>query len=299
MLFHKPVLTDECIKALVSDPNGCYVDATFGGGGYSRLLLKKLSSYARLFVFDQDKDSLANAIKDKRVTFIHQNFRNVKQSLRTFGIQQIDGLVADLGVSSHQIDTPDRGFSTRFSSNLDMRMNQSSSLTAFEVVNTYPLEKLTSVFRDYGELRQAKKISKRIECMRSHKPINKTTELTKGVEDFAHPKKKNQFFAQIFQALRIEVNNELDALKELLKQSLDILKQNGRIVIVSYHSLEDRMVKRFFKTGNFEGVEDKDLYGNVNVPFRVLNKKPIVATEEEIESNNRARSAKLRIAEKI
>ena len=299
MLFHKPVLANQCIRALVSDPDGHYVDATFGSGGYSKLLLSQLSPCARLFAFDQDKDSLKNAIDDKRFTLINQNFKNLKQSLRSFGILQVDGLVADLGISSYQIDTPDRGFSTRFSSTLDMRMNQNSSLTALKIVNTYSLEKLTSIFRNYGELKQAKKISRRIELVRNHKPIRETDQLTKAIEDLAHPKKKNQFFAQVFQALRIEVNDELTALKELLKQSLEIVKQNGRIVVVSYHSLEDRLVKRFFKTGNFQGIENKDIYGNSNVPFRVLNKKPIVARLQEIKSNNRARSAKLRIAEKI
>ena len=297
--FHRPVLAKECINAIVSNPDGCYVDATFGGGGHSRLLLEKLSLSARLFAFDRDEDSLKNAIIDKRFTLVHQNFRNLKQSLRIFGVQQIDGLLADLGVSSYQIDTSSRGFSTRFSSKLDMRMNRNSSLTAHKIINQYPIERLNSIFRNYGELKQATKISKRIERIRNQSPINRTDELIKNLEDFANPKNRNQFFAKIFQALRIEVNDELQALKKLLKQSLEILKRGGRISVVSYHSLEDRLVKRFFKTGNFEGIEDKDPYGNVDTPFRILTKKPIVPTKEEMESNNRARSAKLRIAEKI
>jgi len=280
-MYHNPVLLHESILGLNILPDGIYVDTTFGGGGHTRAILKKMEG-GKLFAFDQDKDALANSLDDEKFTLINQNFRYLKNFLRLHSITEVDGILADLGVSSHQFDTGERGFSTRFDAPLDMRMNQLQELDAAVVVNTYSLRDLTYLFRNYGELKNAFQITKAIITARNFP---------------AHS--KNKFLAMVFQALRIEVNDEMTALQEMLLQARHVLKPGGRLVVISYHSLEDRPVKNLIRTGNFEGKLEKDFYGNPIVPFNSINRKPIVPTEEEIGKNNRARSAKLRIAEKI
>ncbi|MBI4931267.1 MAG: 16S rRNA (cytosine(1402)-N(4))-methyltransferase RsmH [Bacteroidetes bacterium] len=293
--YHTPVLLNSCIEALHIRPNGIYVDATFGGGGHSREIFKHLTT-GKLFVFDIDEDAVKNAIDDKRFTLIRKNFSELKSSLLAHNVTEIDGLLADLGVSSHQFDSAERGFSTRFDSSLDMRMGKQSGTTASEIIQTYSEENLKKIFREYGELRNASQVVKKIVTNRNS--IRTVNDLKKAIANCADRGKENQFYAKVFQALRIEVNDELSALKELLIQSKDVLKTGGRIAVISYHSLEDRLVKNFFRSGNFEGELEKDIYGNVNAPFKTINKKPIVPSEKEIEQNSRARSAKLRIAEK-
>jgi len=297
-MFHKSVLLEECIKGLVIKPDGIYVDATYGGGGHSKAILKELK-FGKLFAFDQDQDALKNLIKDNRLILIHNNFRYLRNFLKLYRSVPVDGILADLGVSSYQIDHPERGFSTRFEGELDMRMNQDKKITAKEIVNHYPEEKLSALFYEFGELRNSLKIARLITTARKAKPINTTQELKEVLKPATEKGKENKFFAKVFQALRIEVNQEIEALKEFLVQANDVLKQGGRLVVISYHSLEDKIVKNYFRSGNFEGTPEKDFYGNLIVPFVVINRKPIVPCEKEILMNGRARSARLRIAEKI
>lgn len=293
--YHTPVLLNSCIEALHIRPNGIYVDATFGGGGHSREIFKHLTT-GKLFGFDVDEDAVKNAIDDKRFTLIRKNFSELKSSLLAHNVTQIDGLLADLGVSSHQFDSAERGFSTRFDSALDMRMGKQNGTTASEILGTYSEENMKKIFREYGELRNANQVVKKIVANRNS--IRTMNDLKNAIANCAECGKENQFYAKVFQALRIEVNDELSALKKLLIRSQEVLKTGARMAVISYHSLEDRLVKDFFRSGNFEGELEKDIYGNVNAPFKPINKKPIVPSEKEIEQNSRARSAKLRIAEK-
>ncbi len=298
MSYHEPVLLQQCIDQLDLKPDGTYVDVTFGGGGHSREIVKHLSERGHLYGFDQDGDAKENTLSDSQFTLIAANFRHLKKQLRFKGVKQIDGLLADLGISSHQIDEPNRGFSIRFDGPLDMRMNQGKIKSAKEVVNNYPEEDLTKVFKEYGELNRARLIAKVIANARNEKPIETTNDLKKALESLAPKFKADKFWAQVFQAIRIEVNEEMDALKELLEQATEILKPGGRLVFMSYHSLEDRPVKNYFKTGNFIGEPEKDFYGNLLRPLTPLTRKPIIANADEIALNPRARSAKLRVAEK-
>ncbi|MBB1575472.1 MAG: 16S rRNA (cytosine(1402)-N(4))-methyltransferase RsmH [Flavobacteriaceae bacterium] len=297
-MYHKPVLLAESVDALVNNPDGVYVDVTFGGGGHSREILSRLSEKGRLFSFDQDSDALNNAIEDSRFTLINQNFRFLENSLLMYGVNQVDGILADLGVSSHQFDQAERGFSIRSDAPLDMRMNNMQSLDAQSVVNDYEEELLADIFYYYGELREARKLAREIVNKRKSADI-KTTEDLKKVFSYVPAHKSNKFFAQVFQAIRIEVNQELDALKEMLVQSSNVLKKDGRLVIISYHSLEDRLVKKFLKNGMFEGEPERDVYGNYQKVFELPYRKAIVPTEEEIEDNSRARSAKMRVGIKL
>ena len=297
-MYHKPVLLKESVDALVIDPDGVYVDCTFGGGGHSREILSRLSDKGRLFSFDQDLDALNNAIDDSRFTLVNQNFRYLENSLLMYGVTQIDGVLGDLGVSSHQFDEADRGFSIRSDAPLDMRMNVMQDIDAQMVVNEYEEEKLADIFYYYGELREARKLAREIVQHRKNKKIE-TTEDLKNVFSYIPAHKSNKFFAQVFQAIRIEVNQELEALKEMLLQAYKILKKDGRLVIISYHSLEDRIVKKFLKNGMFEGEPDRDIYGNYQKNFELLQSKAIVPTDEEIEENSRARSAKMRVGIKV
>lgn len=298
MEYHNPVLLNETVGGLNIRPDGIYVDVTFGGGGHSREIMRRLGPNGKLFAFDQDQDALENAIDDDRFALIHENFRFIKRFLRFYGVKQVDGILADLGVSSHQFDVPERGFSTRFDAALDMRMNQKDDLDAFKVVNTYDDANLRRVFFDYGELKNAPAIARAIIEAREVQPIRNTEQLKTVLHRFLPIHKSNKILAQLYQAIRIEVNQEMDALKEFLEQSLEILKPGGRLSVISYHSLEDRLVKRYMKNGMFEGEPERDMFGNFSVPFRTIGKL-IVPDEAEIRENNRARSAKLRIAEKI
>jgi S-adenosyl-methyltransferase mraW len=297
-MYHKPVLLTESVDALVSNPDGVYVDVTFGGGGHSREILSRLSEKGRLFSFDQDSDALNNAIEDPRFTLINQNFRFLENSLLMYGVAQVDGVLGDLGVSSHQFDKAERGFSIRSDAPLDMRMNKMQDIDAYKVVNEYDEEALADIFYYYGELREARKLAREIVNKRKSADI-KTTEDLKKVFSYVPAHKSNKFFAQVFQAIRIEVNQELDALKEMLMQSSNVLKKDGRLVIISYHSLEDRLVKKFLKNGMFEGEPERDVYGNYQKVFELPYRKAIVPTDEEIEENSRARSAKMRVGIKL
>jgi 16S rRNA (cytosine1402-N4)-methyltransferase len=297
-MFHKSVLLKESIEALAIRPDGTYVDATYGGGGHSKEILKYLKG-GKLFAFDQDATALQNTISDQQITMINSNFRYIRNFLRLYKAVPVDGILADLGVSSHQIDEPIRGFSTRFEGELDMRMDQKKSLTAKEIVNHYPEEKLIEIFYTYGELTNAKKMARLIVSARKEKEIVTTSDLKDVLKTSFIKGHENKFFAQVFQSLRIETNQELEALKDLLTQSVDLLRQGGRIVILAYHSLEDRLVKDFFRSGNFNGEIQKDFFGNPIIPLKVINRKPIVASETEVTENRRARSVRLRIAEKI
>ncbi|MXP05949.1 MULTISPECIES: 16S rRNA (cytosine(1402)-N(4))-methyltransferase RsmH [unclassified Apibacter] len=298
MNYHKPVLLHPSVDALITNPKGIYVDCTFGGGGHSRLILEKLSPEGKLFAFDQDYDAIANLILDSRFTFIQQNFRYLKNSLRFYKVDAVDGILADLGVSSHQFDMPLRGFSTRFDGPLDMRMNNKQSLSAKDIINNYTEDQLAEIFYLYGELKQSRKISREIIEARKEKHIETTSDLKVIFEKSIPSFKQNKFFAQLFQALRIEVNDELNALKELLTQSYEMLKPGGTLVFISYHSLEDRLVKKFLKTGLFKGEPERDIYGNWDKPFDIPYSKAIIPNQEEILDNTRARSAKMRIATK-
>ncbi len=299
MDYHQPVLLKESVAGLKIKPEGIYVDATFGGGGHSKEILSRLQD-GRLITFDQDEDAVANVPEDERVIFVKHNFRFLKNFLKYYGIEQIDGLIADLGVSSHHFDTPERGFSFRFNSDLDMRMNTKANLTANEIINSYPVEELGHVLFEYGEIRKAKLLARNIVKSRNTAPITSANELVKAIEMFLPKHRENQFLAQLFQALRIEVNHEIDNLKELLLQSTEFLKVEGRIAVISYHSLEDRVVKNYFRYGSFVANEtSKDLFGNVQRPLEPVNNKVIVPDEDELKRNSRARSAKLRIAEKM
>ena len=297
--YHSPVMLRECIEGLNIRPDGIYVDVTFGGGGHSREILKNLNERGRLLAFDQDADAQNNIPNDDRLTFIDQNFRYLKNNCRLQGAMPVDGILADLGVSSHQFDQPERGFSIRFDADLDMRMDQSTSLTAKELINTATEEDLHKIFGIYGEIKNAKTLARTICTARLNAPIATVSELKQAIAKQIPKGKENKYLAQVFQALRIEVNQELDALREFLEQAVDILKPGGRLVVMSYHSLEDRLVKNFIATGKFRGEVEKDFYGNQIKPLEALTRKAVTATEEEISRNNRARSAKLRIAEKI
>lgn len=297
MEYHNPVLLKETVDGLNIKPDGVYVDVTFGGGGHSREILSRLGPNGKLFGFDQDEDALANVLPDDRFTLINENFRFIKRFLRFYGIKEVDGILADLGVSSHQFDVPERGFSTRFDAGLDMRMSKKNELDAYKVINEYDDANLKRVFYDYGELKNAPVLSRTIIDAREKKTIGTTDELKAVLGKYLPEKVKNKVLAQIYQAIRIEVNQEMDVLKEFLEQSLDILKPEGRLSVISYHSLEDRLVKRFMKNGMFEGEPERDFFGNFSVPFKLIGKM-IVPSDAEIKINNRARSAKLRIAEK-
>ena len=295
--YHVPVLLKESLEGLAINPAGTYVDTTFGGGGHSRAILAALGSRGRLLAFDQDPQAQQNAIDDERFTLIPQNFRHIKRFLRFYGVKQVDGVLADFGVSSYQFDTAERGFSTRLEGALDMRMNPEAPLSAYEVVNTYEEEALSTLFFRYGELSQSRQIARTIVQQRSTKPIATTGELKQVVQRFLPKGKENKVLAQLYQAIRIEVNGELAALEELLLQMPEIVRPGGRIALISYHSLEDRLVKRFIRDGQFSGEPQKDFYGNLLTPFQKVG-KAIVATQEEIAQNNRARSAVLRVAER-
>lgn len=296
-MYHNPVMLKECIDGLAIDPAGTYVDLTFGGGGHSRAILGRLTT-GRLIAFDQDTDALSNAPDDPRFTLVNQNFRYLVNFLRLYKAVPVAGILADLGISSYQIDQAERGFSTRFDAELDLRMDRKSGLTARQVINHYTSDDLIRIFRQYGELPNAYRIAMRIADIRGGGEIITTTQLKDILQPLAERGRENKFFARVFQALRIEVNAELDVLKEMLTQTVKVLKPGGRLVVLTYHSLEDRPVKNFIKTGNFEGIENKDFFGNLIAPFRPVNRKPIVAGEEELTANNRARSAKLRVAER-
>ena len=298
MEYHNPVLLHETVDGLNIKPDGIYVDVTFGGGGHSKEILKRLGPNGKLFAFDQDEDAIANALPDERFTLIHENFRYIKRFLRFHGVKSVDGILADLGVSSHQFDVPERGFSTRFEADLDMRMSKRNELDAYKVVNEYDEANLKRVFSDYGELKVAPALARTIVDAREKKEIKTSEELKTVLSKYLPEKVKNKVLAQTYQAIRIEVNQEMEVLKEFLEQSLEILKPQGRLSVISYHSLEDRLVKRFMKNGMFEGEPERDFFGNFSVPFKLVGKL-IVPTDEEIKINNRARSAKLRIAEKI
>ena len=297
-LYHVPALLNESIDGLKVLPSGIYVDVTFGGGGHSREILNRLGENGRLLGFDQDEDAVANIIPDNRFTFVRSNFRYLKNFLRYHGINQVDGVIADLGVSSHHFDDSVRGFSFRFSGDLDMRMNRGASLNAADILNEYQEDKLADVFYKWGELKNARRIASSVVEYRAKKKIEKTDDLLEIVSPFTRRDKEKKILAQAFQALRIEVNGEMDALTEMLMQSLDVLKPGGRLSVISYHSLEDRLVKNFFRTGNFEGNLEKDFFGNPLTPFEVINRKVIVPSVEEQKKNPRSRSAKLRVAEK-
>jgi len=297
MEYHNPVLLKESVDGLDINPDGIYVDVTFGGGGHSREILSRLGSKGRLYAFDQDEDALANSIDDERFVLINENFRFIKRFLRFHNVKTVDGILADLGVSSHQFDVAERGFSTRFEGELDMRMSQKQDLNAYKVVNEYDEANLRRVFLDYGELKNAPVIARVLIEARELEPIKNTEQLKVVLGRFLPAHKSHKILAQMYQAIRIEVNQEMEVLKEFLEQSLEILKPCGRLSVISYHSLEDRLVKRIMKNGMFEGEPERDFFGNFSVPFNTIGKL-IVPDFQEIKSNNRARSAKLRIAEK-
>jgi 16S rRNA (cytosine1402-N4)-methyltransferase len=298
MEYHNPVLLQASVDGLDIKPDGIYVDVTFGGGGHSKEILNRLGPNGKLFAFDQDEDALANTLPDERFILINENFRFIKRFLRFYGVKSVDGILADLGVSSHQFDVPERGFSTRFDAELDMRMSKKNDLNAYRVVNEYDDANLRRVFFDYGELKNAPVLARTIIEAREYQPISTTDELKEVLTKYLPERVKNKVLAQIYQAIRIEVNQEMDVLKEFLEQSLEILNQGGRLSVISYHSLEDRLVKRFMKNGMFEGEPERDFFGNFSVPFKIIEKL-IVPDNAEIKINNRARSAKLRIAQKI
>lgn len=297
-IYHVPVLLKEVIEHLQIIPGGTYVDCTFGGGGHSKRILEQLNEEGKLIVFDQDKDAEKNVPEDKRITFVPHNFRHLQRMLRFHKISKVNGILADIGISSHQINVPERGFSTRFDADLDMRMNQKDSKTAAEVIKTYSEEDLHRIFEQYGEVTNSITLAKTIVSLRRTQSINTVSQF----KNLLYPVVKGnpeKYFAQVFQALRIEVNEELEALKEMLIQSIEVLEEGGRIAVISFHSLEDRIVKNFFKNGNFEEEQEKDLFGNMaKSPLKVVTKKPITPSKEELKINPRSRSSKLRVAEK-
>jgi 16S rRNA (cytosine1402-N4)-methyltransferase len=295
MIYHKPVLLKESVDGLNVKPDGVYVDVTFGGGGHSKEILSRLGENGKLFAFDQDDDALKNTIDDSRFTLINENFRHIKSFLRLYGIKKVDGILADLGVSSHQFNQAERGFSTRFDAKLDMRMNQNDKTSAYDVINYYDEKKLANILFQYGELRNSRAIAKQIVEAREDKKIETSFKLKEILKRFLPKAKEHKILAQIFQAIRIEVNEEMDALKEFLMQTVDLLDKGGKLSVISYHSLEDRLVKRLIQKGKFEGEPEKDFYGNISVPFK-KDGKFIVPSNQEIKENNRARSAKLRVA---
>jgi 16S rRNA (cytosine1402-N4)-methyltransferase len=297
-IYHLPALLTESIAGLNLRPDGIYVDVTFGGGGHSRAILEHLTT-GKLIAFDQDLDAAVNIIKDERLTFLNQNFRFLKNNLRYLGYDAIDGLIADLGVSFHQFDSHERGFSFRTDTGLDMRMNPKAPLKASDILQTYEEEQLANVFYRYGELTNSRKLAAAIVKARAQTPVVTVSDLTRALSGLIPASQENKFYARLFQSLRIEVNHEMEALTEMLEQALQLLKPGGRLVMITYHSLEDRLVKNFIRTGNFEGRNEKDFYGNQIVPFRAVNHKVIVPDDNEIAVNSRARSARLRVAEKI
>ena len=298
MTYHKPVMLAECLEGLNINPGGIYVDVTFGGGGHSKAILDKIKT-GRLLGFDQDPDANANALDDKRFTLVNHNFEYLKNYLEYHKAIPVNGLLADLGISSHQIDQPERGFSTRFDAQLDMRMDKDSANTAKDIINNRSEKDLHKIFGMYGEITNARELARCVVMARNSKPINTTTELKEAIKPCVKRGKENKYYAQVFQALRIEVNRELEVLKSLLTQSAEVMEKGGRLVVMSYHSLEDRLVKNFINKGKFSGEIEKDFYGNDIKPFKAINRKAITASEEEIAENPRARSAKLRIAERI
>lgn len=298
MTYHVPVMPKESLEGLAIDKNGIYVDATFGGGGHSRLILEQLGDKGRLIGFDQDKDALPNVPEDERFTFVQHNFRYLRRFLKLYGIRQVDGILADLGVSSHQLDEGSRGFSYRFDHELDMRMNQSEGQTAADVINTYQEADLLRIFSEYGEVRNSKTLAAGLVQARQGKKLRSVADLLAAVDPHVRGTRW-KYLSQVFQALRIEVNDEMGALTDFLEQSLEVLKPGGRLVIIAYHSLEDRLAKNFLRSGNLKGEQEKDFYGNINRPFTILTKKALLPTPEEIAENPRSRSAKLRIGEKI
>ena len=298
LTYHNPVLLHECIEGLNIKPDGVYTDVTFGGGGHSAAMLAKMGEMGKLYAFDQDEDALKNIPDDKRFRLLPFNFRFLKQSLRLERVKELDGVLADLGVSSHQFDTAERGFSFRFDADLDMRMNQSGEINAKDILNTYTAEKLQNIFGFYGEVRNAKTLANVIVQARQQRKIERISELLRIMEPYIIGK-ENRYLSQVFQALRMEVNDEIGALKDLLVQATDLLKPGGRLVVLTYHSLEDRLVKNWIKNGSFEDEPQKDEFGRYQCPLKAINKKPIQPSDAEINENNRARSAKLRIAEKV
>ncbi|MGE0088332.1 MAG: 16S rRNA (cytosine(1402)-N(4))-methyltransferase RsmH [Bacteroidales bacterium] len=298
MTYHTPVLLKESIDGLNIKPEGIYVDVTFGGGGHSREIIKQLTT-GKLIAFDQDNDAQQNLIDDKRFVFVNHNFRFLKNFLKYYKLDKVDGILADLGLSSHHIDQPDRGFSFRYDGNLDMRMNQNAKLYAHEIVNNYTEQELSKIFWEYGELDNGRKLAKAIVAGRQVSEIKDIKALVNVLTPFLPKHAEHKFLAKVFQALRIEVNREMEFLKDMLSQTTEVIKPGGRLVVITYHSLEDRLVKNFIKSGLFEGDAEKDFFGNTNAPFVAVNRKIIVPSEKEIEENNRARSAKLRIAERV
>ncbi len=297
-MYHNPVLLNESVEGLQIKPNGVYVDVTFGGGGHSQKILEQLGDRGKLFAFDQDADAIENSIDDSRFLLIHQNFRHIKRFLRLHNITKVNGILGDFGVSSHQFDVADRGFSTRFEANLDMRMNQNDTISAYHIVNDYSENDLRKILFQYGELKTAAGMARLIIENRGEAPIKTSEDLKKAMGRFLPKHRENKILAQVFQAIRIEVNQEIQALKEFLMQTTELLTSGGRLSLISYHSLEDRLVKRFIRNGLFEGEPEKDMYGHVDVPFKKVGKL-IVPSDKEIKENNRARSAKLRIAERL
>ena len=295
--YHVPVLLNESVSGLEIKANGDYVDVTFGGGGHSREIFSRLKA-GRLFAFDQDEDAAANVIEDDRFYFIRHNFKYIRNFLKYYGVEQVDGILADLGVSSHDFDVAERGFSFRFDGDLDMRMNRDSSQTAADLVNTFTEDQLRTMFREYGEIDNAGRLAKVLVAARNLKPIQTIEQFREAISPCTPKHLESKYLAKVFQALRIETNKEMDVLHEFLEQSINLLKPGGRLVVITYHSLEDRMVKNFIKSGDFTGKQEKDFFGNVDSPLIAINRKVIVPTDEEIERNPRARSAKLRIAEK-
>ena len=298
MEYHNPVLLKESVDGLAIKSDGVYVDVTFGGGGHSREILDRLGSNGKLYAFDQDKDALENRLDDPRFVLINENFRFLKRFLRFYGIKKVDGVLGDFGVSSHQFNEAERGFSTRFDAKLDMRMNQGEKLSAYEVINEYDEEQLKQLFYAYADLKNAPKLARTITAERKERPIKTSEQLNELLKPLLFKGKENKILAQIYQAIRIEVNQEIEVLKEFLLQTEDILKEDGRLSLISYHSLEDRLVKRYIRSGLFEGEPEKDMYGNISVPFKKVNGL-IIPSKEEIKRNNRARSAKLRVARKL
>ncbi|AFK02814.1 Ribosomal RNA small subunit methyltransferase H [Emticicia oligotrophica DSM 17448] len=299
-VYHTPVMLKECLEGLNIKPDGIYVDVTFGGGGHSRAILEKLTT-GKLYSFDQDADAKEQSklIENKNFTFIEANFRNIKQYLRLYGVRKVDGILADLGISSHQIDTPERGFSTRYDAELDMRMNQNADFSAKNIVNEYSVDELHKILGMYGEIKNARTAAQTIYTARLNRPINTINDLKNVMGKLAPKGKENKYFAQVFQALRIVVNEEMAVLEEFLLQTPEVLAPEGRLVVMSYHSLEDRLVKNFIRSGKFSGEVEKDIFGNDKKPLEAITRKAIEATPEEVEQNPRARSAKLRIAEPL
>jgi len=297
MNYHNPVLLEECIKGLKINPKGIYIDATFGGGGHSKEILKNLTS-GKLIAVDQDSDAEKNLFQNDKILFINHNFKYLSNFLNYYDIKTANGILADLGISSHQINTEERGFSYRFDSTLDMRMNKNQEISAIDILNKYSENDLFRIFKEFGEIKNTYKLVSKITDFRKKEKILKTNQFIEAISEITPKTNRNKYLSKIFQAIRIELNKEIEALKKFLLQTIDIIIPGGRLVIITYHSIEDRIVKNFMRTGNFKGTQEKDFYGNLLAPFLPINKKVITPSEQEIINNNRARSAKLRIAEK-